>query len=147
MKSLFKIFTILPSDQYKMCFFIICAMVVGAMLEAIGIGAILPLLSIMGNESFLIEHSEIAQYVSAIGIASHSGLIIAASCGLIFIYLIKNMYIAWESYLQIRFAVKNQVYYSKELLTEYLAKPYLFHTNHNTATLIRNVTSGAAVAF
>ncbi len=32
-------------------------------------------------------------------------------------------------------------------LSEYLAKPYLFHVNQNTATLIRNVNSGAMVVF
>lgn len=130
-----------------MCAFIIGAMVVGAMLEAIGIGAILPLLSIMGNENFLYEHPVLDEYVTVMGITSHTELIIVAACGLIVVYLIKNMYIAWESRLQIRFAVKNQVYYSKELLGEYLAKPYLYHTNHNTATLIRNVSGGAMTAF
>ena len=147
MKSLFKIFTILPRDQYKMCAFIIFAMLIGAVLEAVGIGAILPLISIMGNASFLSEHPEIDKYLVTIGITNHSELIIVASLGLIVIYLIKNIYIAWENHLQIQFAVKNQVYYSKELLAEYLAKPYLYHVNHNTATLIRNVNAGAMVAF
>lgn len=147
LKSLFKIFTILPSDQYKMCVVILCAMVVGAVLEALGIGAILPLISVMGNDNFLYEHPEIAVHITEIGVENHTGFIIMASTGLIVIYIIKNAYIAWESHLQIRFAVQNQIYYSKELLAEYLTKPYLFHVNHNSATLIRNVNSGSMVAF
>lgn len=147
MKSLFKIFTILPHDQYKICAFIIFAMLIGAILEAVGIGAILPLISIMGSEKFLVEHPQIAGYAVFIGISGHTEFIIVASCGLIGIYLIKNLYVAWQSRLQIRFAIKNQIFYSKELLAEYLSKPYLFHVNHNTATLIRNVTSGSMMAF
>lgn len=147
MKSLFKIFTILPSDQYKMCAFIICAMIVGATLEAVGIGAILPLLSIMGNESFLKDYPQIAAIISKMGITSHIEFIILAAGILMGIYLIKNAFIAWESRLQIRFAIQNQVYYSKELLAEYLAKPYLYHTSHNTAILIRNVNAGAMTVF
>lgn len=147
MKSLFKIFTILPSDQYKICAFIIFAMLIGAVLEAVGIGAILPLISIMGSESFLVEHPEILEYMNAVGLTSHTEMIIVMSCALMGLYFIKNAYIAWETRLQIRFAVKNQMLYSRELLAEYLAKPYLFHINNNTAMLIRNVTNGPAVAF
>lgn len=147
MKSLFKIFTVLPSDQYKMCAFILFAMILGAVLEAVGIGAILPLISIMGNESFLPEHPGIADFATAIGVTTHTEFIIFVSVGLIGVYIIKNIYIAWQCRLQISFAVKNQIFYSKELLAEYLAKPYLFHINNNTATLIRNVNNGSMVTF
>lgn len=130
-----------------MCVVIIFAMLIGAVLEAIGIGAILPLISIMGSENFFVEHPEILGYMTAIGLTSHTEMIIVVSCALIGVYLIKNAYIAWETRLQIRFAVRNQMIYSKELLAEYLAKPYVFHVNNNTALLMRNVTSGPAVAF
>lgn len=130
-----------------MCAFIIFAMLVGASLEVIGIGAILPLLSVMGNDSFLINHPAFAAIVSRVGITDNVRLIIAISSILICVYLIKNAFVAWETHLQIRFAIKNQVYYSKELLAEYLAKPFLYHTSHNSALLIRNVNSGALVAF
>ena len=130
-----------------MCVVIILAMIVGAILEALGIGAILPLISIMGNDNFLTEHPQIGEYASIMGISSHTEFIIVASCGLIGVYLIKNLYIAWQSYFQIRFAIKNQIFYSKELLAEYLSKSYLFHVNQNTATLIRNVNSGSMVVF
>lgn len=39
-------------------------MFIGALLEAIGIGAVLPLISIMGESDFLINHQKIAQYVA-----------------------------------------------------------------------------------
>ena len=142
MKQLFKIFTILPSDQYKMCIFIVCAMIVGAMLEAVGIGAIFPLISIMGNKNFLLDHQELAEHMTVLGITCHTEFIILASVALIGVYIVKNIYIAWENNLQISFSVKNQIYYSKELLGEYLSKPYLFHVNQNTATLIKNVNIG-----
>ncbi len=125
MKSLLKIFTILPRDQYRMCIFILLAMFIGAMLEAVGIGAVLPLISLMGNENFLSEHLELAEIVATIGLDSHEKFIIAIASLLIVVYLLKNIYIVWESHLQIRFAVKNQVYYSKELLAEYLNFPRL----------------------
>ena len=62
MRSLFKVFTILPQQQLLRCGGIVLAMLVGAVLESIGIGAILPLISIMGKPDFLQTHPEIAVF-------------------------------------------------------------------------------------
>ena len=147
MKMIFGVFGILPREQYFSCAGMIVAMLLGASLEAIGIGVVLPLISLLSDENFLVQYPRVAQMIYACGIKSHANLIIAASVLIILLYFLKNMYIAWESRLQIRFSINNQIYYAKALLAEYLMKPYLFHVNHNTATLIRNVNSGAQVIF
>jgi len=147
MRSLFKVFTILTLKQLRQCAFIVFAMVIGAMLEAVGIGAILPLISIMGQPEFLVEHPDIAQYAGLLGITTYIGFIMACAMGLIFIYLVKNAYMAWETKLQIDFSMKNQIYYSKQLLASYLSKPYLYHLDHNSATLLRNVHAAGSIIF
>lgn len=78
---------------------------------------------------------------------THIQFIITATFLLLILYIIKNIYLAWQNKIQIDFAVQNQIYYSEELLTEYLQKPYLYHLNHNTATLLRNVNSGGVIVF
>lgn len=147
MKSLFKIFTIFTPKQLRQCAFIVFAMVIGAMLEAVGIGAILPLISIMGQPEFLTEHPQIAQYGRLLGITTHIGFIMASAIGLIFVYILKNAYMAWETKFQIDFSMKNQIYYSKQLMANYLSKPYLYHLDHNSATLLRNVNSAGVIIF
>lgn len=147
MRELFKIFWILPKDQYPKCAGMIIAMLIGAALEAVGIGVVLPLISLLSDVDFLVKYPRVAEIVYVCGIKSHASLIIAASILIIVLYFLKNMYIVWETRLQIRFSMKNQIYYAKTLLAEYLMKPYLFHVNHNTATLIRNVSSGSATVF
>ena len=119
----------------------------GAALESAGIGAILPLISLMGQSDYLIEHPDIAQMVSAVGITNHEGLIIGSALGLILLYFFKNVYIGWEIVLQRNFVRKNQVLYSRELLSTYLSKPYLYHVDNNTARLLRNVNNGASIIF
>ncbi|WP_331000445.1 ABC transporter ATP-binding protein [Pectinatus frisingensis] len=61
--------------------------------------------------------------------------------------MLKNAYIAWETKLQIDFSMKNQIYYSKKLLLEYLNKPYIYHLEHNSAILLRNVNSSGIIIF
>ena len=147
MKSILEIFNIFTPQQLRYCGFIIFTMIIGAMLEAVGIGAILPLISIMGQPNFLQRHIEIAGVVEKLGIADHTGFIVFCACGLIVLYLLKNTYMAWQTKLQIDFSMRNQVEFSKELMANYLTKPYVFHLNHNSATLLRNVNSAGGVIF
>ena len=147
MRLFLKIFSIFTPQEIRYCVFLVAVMMIGAILEAIGIGAILPLISLMGQPDFLVRHIEIAGYVAIFGITNHTELIIGLSILLIFLYVLKNIYLAWQFRLQINFSIVNQIQFSKELMASYLAKPYLFHLNHNTAKLLRNVNSGGVIIF
>ena len=147
MKLFLKIFSIFTPKEQHYCAFLVAAMMIGAALEAVGIGAILPLISLMGQPDFLARHAEIADYAARVGITTHTELIVGISLLLILLYILKNLYLAWPLRLQINFSISNQIRFSKELMASYLAKPYLFHLNHNTATLLRNVNQGGFYVF
>jgi len=147
MKLFLKIFSIFTPKELRYCTFLVIVMMVGAVLEAIGIGAIFPLISLMGQPDFLVQHPEIAGYAAKLGITTHTELIIGLALLLILLYTVKNLYLAWQLRLQIQFSISNQIQFSKEIMANYLAKPYLFHLNHNTAILLRNVNSGGVVIF
>lgn len=147
MKSIFQIFNIFTKQQLRYCGFIVLAMIVGAMLEAVGIGAILPLISLMGQPAFLVRHPEIGHIAEALGIVSHTQFIMFCASCLIALYLIKNAYISWETKLQIDFSMHNQIKFSTEIMNNYLCKGYLFHLDHNSATLLRNVNAGGQIIY
>ena len=147
MKLFFRIFSIFTPRELRHCAFLVVVMIFGAVLEAVGIGAILPLISLMGQPDFLDRHAEIAAYAAKLGVTTHTELIIGLSLLLILLYILKNLYLTWQLRLQINFSIFNQIQFSKELMASYLAKPYLFHLNHNTAILLRNVNSGGALIF
>lgn len=147
MKLFLKIFSIFTPKELRYCAFLVAVMMFGAVLEAVGIGAILPLISLMGQPDFLVQHPEIAGCAAKFGITTHTELIIGLSLLLILLYILKNIYMAWQLRLQINFSISNQIEFSKELMASYLAKPYLFHLNHNTAVLLRNVNSGGVAIF
>ena len=76
MKLFFRIFSIFTPRELRHCAFLVVVMIVGAVLEAVGIGAILPLISLMGQPDFLDRHAEIAAYAAKLGITTHTELII-----------------------------------------------------------------------
>lgn len=141
------IFTIFTRKQQICCVYIMFFMIIGAVLEAIGIGAILPLIAIMGNPMFLDQHKTIQEYAFVLNITSHTDFIIIIAVLLMFFYMFKNLYMSWQVRLQIKFSTKEQIYYAKELMAGYLGKPYLYHLNHNSSVLLRNVQSGPITVF
>ena len=147
MKSLYKIFHLLRPNQYAFCGFIFLLMLVGAALETVGVSAVLPLMAMMGNEAFLEEHPELSAAVGSLGIHSQRELVLASAVVLIVVYVVKNAFLGFEGWMQIRFSMENQIYYARQMMGEYLLRPYLFHVNHNSANLMRNVTSGAYIVF
>ena len=147
MKSFLKIFTIFTPSELRRCAIIVAAMVMGAMLEAVGIGAIFPLISLMGQPDFLERHSMVGQQAAGVGIHSHVSIIIVGAIFLVGVYVMKNVYMAWQTKIQIDFALNSQIHFTEQLMVNYLSKPYLFYLNHNTATLLRNVSSGGSITF
>lgn len=145
--EIFKVFKILSREKQRQCVWIVLSMVFGAMLEAVGIGAILPLISLMGEPDFLLHHLEIASILANFGIQTHIEFIMAAAGGLILFYLLKNCYMAWMLKLQIRFSLSNQILYAGNLMNAYLRKSYLYHVEHNSAQILRNVSGGPTVVF
>ncbi|MDP1636388.1 MAG: amidase family protein, partial [Gallionellaceae bacterium] len=59
--------------------------------------------------------------------------------GLVGIFLVKNLFLAFLAWRQARFAYGVQVQISQRLFTTYLHQPYTFHLQRNSAQLIRNV--------
>ena len=142
MQSLLKIFSILAPSDIRQCFLLLLAMLVGAVLEAVGIGAIMPLLSVMGQPDFLAQHGKLAESLEYIGILTHEQLIIGAAGTLLIFYVFKNVYLVFLSKWQLQVAVQLQIEYAKNLFAIYLQKPYLFHMENNTATLIHKTYDG-----
>lgn len=147
MNDILRFLKIFNGKQKKECIFLVIIMLFGAMLESLGIGSILPLISLLGQSNFLVTHPEIANIAKIAGVTTHKELVVAGTLALIILYFAKNMFIAWMIYIQRKLAMKYQIIYSRELMSVYLSKPYTFHINHNTAHILRNVSGGASVLF
>lgn len=141
MNSIFKVFSIFAPKEQRYCIMIIGCMIIGSILEAVGISAILPLISIMGSDDFLVKHPVLKQYISGVGITNHIQFIMVSATLLILLYMIKNLYMAWLAKLQVQFSLNNQINFATQLMAVYLSQPYLFHLEQNTAVLLRNISN------
>lgn len=142
-----KIISILPRRERKYILLLLVLMLIGGSIEACGIGGILPLLSIIGDAAFLSSHPTVAAVLVPLGVTTHKSLIIAAALALICVYIVKECFLALETRYQTAFVARMQSFFAHRLMEVYLAKPYIYHVNHNTAEILRNVGSGPAIVF
>ena len=147
MKSFRKIISIIPRRDRRFVAVLRVLMFVGGLLEALGIGGILPLLSVIGQPAFLEDHAAVAAALAPWGVTTHAQLIIAAALGLIAVYVVKELFLVAEFRYQTYFIARMQAYFAQRLMEEYLSKPYIFHVNHNTANILRDVGVGPNIVF
>jgi len=112
---------------------------IGTILETLGVTAIVPFISaVMYPEQFM-ENKYIQMFLEITGIDSVTGLIIVFALILIAIYICKNLYLICMYGVQFRFIYNNQRRLSNRLMSCYLKQPYPFHLEHNSAKLQHNI--------
>lgn len=134
-----KVLYILRGSERKLIFLII-TFTASSILEAIGVGMILPYLNI-ASDSSIIETNTLLNYIYRNLGFQNSGsfisliglLIIFIACAKSFSYFDINSRIISFGYEQKRRLVSR-------LMSTYLRIPYTFHLNRNTANLIKNIS-------
>jgi ABC-type multidrug transport system fused ATPase/permease subunit len=147
MNLFLKVFSIFTRKERWYCLGLFCFMIIGVIFETIGIGAILPLISVMGDSDFLQKHELLKQFLANIGIINHTQFIIYSAVALVGFYILKNIFMIVSIRLQIKFAYRSEANFVKRAMSLYLSKPYVYHLNKNTAEILRNVNSSIPAVF
>ena len=118
-------------------------MVLAALLEMIGVGAIPAFVAALADpQAARIQPlSEWAR--STFGVSAQKELLLLAASALLVFFVIKNLYLAILSYAQARYTFNRQLNISRRLFSAYLHSPYTFHLQRNSAELLRNTNQDA----
>lgn len=120
-------------------------MVVGMLLETLGIGLIIPSVTLMMQDNFLSRHSELSFISEVLSSMSQEKLISLAMLSLVGVYFLKNLFLAFLAWRQADFTFNVQADISQRLFANYLRQPYTFHLQRNSAELVRNTTGEIGV--
>ena len=133
-----RVLNVLAADR-KRLYFAMFLCVLGGIVELIGVGMLLPFLSLLARPQ-LIESNEVLRFLYSYGqfqSINHFLLwsgwlaLIAIFFATVFLFL-KNAYIAW-------FCVGQTARVSVRMLESYLRKPMLFHVGSNSGALSKDV--------
>lgn len=146
-----KLYAILSSKQKRRIGILGVMILVGAVLETLGVGMILPLAQAIMEPEVMIE-SEIVQKVCAfihfeLNEDTFTQFVILLLAAVIVMFVIKNAYLLLLTYVQARFVNMNQFRTVSYMLEEYLNRPYEFYLNADIPTVFRTVDGDVPKVF
>ena len=139
-KSIFgKIYDIFTPKQRKGSIVVFFLMLLGSLLEMLGVSIIVPLVQVILMPDSVLN-SETYQWIWNILHVDEPGeVVLWVSAGAIGVYLIKNGYMSFLSYYKNRFYRNVEKETSMRLMNSYLSREYTFHINTNSAVLLRSI--------
>jgi|SRR3989344_1135211 len=141
----YKIWNLLTHAERRSVMLLLLLMFIGMVLEMIGIGLVIPAISLLTHSDYASQYTALLPILDALGNPSREVLVIVGTFGLVTIYLIKNAFLAFLAWRQARFAFGVQAQLSQHLFSVYLRQPYTFHLQRNSAQLIRNVINEVGI--
>ena len=135
-----KIWSILTPHQRKSAITLLGLMIVGMVLETLGVGLVIPVIAIITKENLGEHHPRLQSTLDFLGNPDQATLIAYAMIALVGIYLVKALFLCFLTWCQCRFAFEIQASIAQRLFAIYLRQPYMFHLQRNSATLIQNAT-------
>lgn len=136
-----KAYSILDSHQKSRFLMLLFIILIGAMFETLGVSAILPLVTAVTDPSVIDENSKFHFFKELLGIQDNKVFILVMAISLVFIYIVKNIYLVLMTNAQNHFTTNNQRRLSVRLMKCYMNQEYLFHVEHNIAELERNINT------
>ena len=135
MITLQKIHSILTPAERKRTLVLLCLMSIGMVLETMSVGALFPVMLIMGQNDAIMHHPRAQPVLEFLGNPTQIQMIVGAMAGLVGIYLIKNLFLAFLAWRQVRIITGIRVSLAERLFSAYMRQPYTFHLQRNSSML------------
>lgn len=142
MSTFKKLLALLEPAQMRAGVSLLVLMLIGLLLETLGIGLIIPVLAIITDPAVMSRYSRLADWVSIFGTPSPALMVGIVMGAMLVVYAVKSAFLAFLAWRQARFVFAIESRLSYRLYAGYLRQPYTFHMQNNSALLIRNVTTG-----
>lgn len=135
---LFKTFYIMNRQQKRLCVLVLFLTAIGSLLECLGVSVIVPLVNVIQNPSAVYSDSIVRKYPFFSQITYDKLVFFVGFC-VIAIYIFKNSFFIFLSWVRIKFSCKIQREMSVKILTSYLSRGYQFFLEKNYGELYRGV--------
>ena len=114
---------------------------IGALLEVVGVGIILPLVSAFINAEALMTNKWLQLPIAIFNIEDSRQLIVLITVGVIVVFILKNAYFIFLSWLRMKYSCKVSRELSSLMMSTYMKRGYEFFLSHNTSDLSRNINA------
>ncbi len=130
-----EIIYVLDDKQKRRLLYVFLTIVISSGLELLGVTAILPFVQAVISPDQLFENALISKFCSVFGITDNTGLLLAIGVAIIAVYIVKNVYIIYSTYVQTDFLTSMQKKLSVRMLDSYLSRPYTYFLDTNSSVI------------
>jgi len=120
---------------------LLVAMAVGAGLEVVGIGLVVPLVAALAGADALLSNPYMRRLFELSATKDAEGFALTLLAAFLFIIVLKNAFLAIVAHAQFRFVYGKQAAISRRLFEGYLAAPYALHLQRHSADVTRNLAT------
>lgn len=130
---------ILNKTQKKWGLFVLFCIMIGAIIETLGVSIIVPLVQAMISPNQIRSAVPFASVRGYLETKSDTDLIIILGIFVIVIYVVKNLYLIFLSYIRSWYSCKVQKEVATKMMNSYMKRGYSFFLNTNISKLLRGV--------
>lgn len=145
--TLFKLLNILSKRQKRNVVGIGVMILIGAILETLGVSLIVPLAQAIMDAESLAQNQYVIMIQDTLHLEDMNQFVVVLLLTVVGVYVIKNLYLLGMNYVQARFVNNNQFLSVNYMLEEYLNRPYEFYLNADIPTVFRTVDSDVPKVF
>ena len=139
-KSLLNKFRVILSKPQKMWAAVLFVMtLVGAVFEAIGVSAVLPLINVIIDPGALRNNEIGAKLLAPFPGITDEEIMFLTAAGVIAVYIFKNLYMSGLAYIRIKYSCKVQRELSIRIINSYVKRGYSFFLNTTAGDALRGI--------
>lgn len=127
--------------------FLVVIMIIGAFLEMLGVSLMVPLLSVMVQPNIMETNKYIKIVCNLFDLHSYREFVLACIIVMILVFILKDLYIILQNYVQIRFIFNNQIATQRKVLRTFLYRPYEYYLYADSGEIIRGVGGDVSTAY
>lgn len=136
-----KLWELLTPPQRREGIVLFGLMLIGMVLETLGIGLVIPALAFLTHGDAAARYPVLTPWLTRLGNPTHAQLVVVGMLALVGLHTVRVVFMGFLAWRQARFAFALQAKFSQRLFTGYLRQAYTFHLQRNSAELIRNTTN------
>lgn len=138
MKAFQKLWQLLTPAERRSAVVLFVLMLMGMVLETLGIGMVIPALAVMTSQDIASSFPGWTRIAGWLGNPSRQSIVIGGMLALVAVYALKALFLVFLVWRQMSFTFTLQASMSQRLFSLYLHQQYKFHLTRNSAQLIRN---------
>lgn len=139
MSTLNKLLSLFSPHERKKIYWLLSAILVMALVEMAGIASIMPFMALVADPGLIHRHAVLSSAYSVLGFSRDVAFLYFVGAIVLAVLVFNNLFSAFALWLSLRVTSLCGHTLSERLLARYLAQPYVFYLERNSADLINTL--------